>query len=248
MAKNKKRNKKKVKSSKKNNLFRKFWRAIWITIIFLFVVSVLLTIAYRFINPPITILMIQRSIKQTLSSQEDVRIKKEWVEIDEISPNMILAVVASEDNLFLKHNGFDKKAIEQAIEYNKLGKKVRGASTISQQTAKNVFLWSGRNWVRKGLEAYYTFLLELFWSKERIMEVYLNVIEFGDGIYGVEAASKYYFNKSAKELTKRESALLASVLPSPLKRNPAKPTPWLNKRALQVMNLMDKQGVIRLKD
>ncbi|MDX9797489.1 MAG: transglycosylase domain-containing protein, partial [Bacteroidales bacterium] len=109
MAKNKKRNKKKVKSSKKNNLFRKFWRAIWITIIFLFVVSVLLTIAYRFINPPITILMIQRSIKQTLSSQEDVRIKKEWVEIDEISPNMILAVVASEDNLFLKHNGFDKK-------------------------------------------------------------------------------------------------------------------------------------------
>jgi len=192
--------------------------------------------------------MLQRTVEQTFSSDREIRLKKDWVSIDEISPNMIKAVIASEDNLFTKHNGFDTKAIERAIEHNKKGKKVRGASTITQQTAKNVFLWNGRNWVRKGLETYYTVVIETFWSKERIMEVYLNVIEFGDGIYGVEAASQTFFHKSAKNLTKREAALLASVLPSPLKRNAAKPTPWLNQRANQVMSLMDKHGRIRLKD
>ncbi len=123
-----------------------------------------------------------------------------------------------EDNLFYRHNGFDWKAIERAIDHNKVSKRKRGASTISQQTAKNVFLWPGRDWVRKGLETYYTVLIEFFWSKDRIMEVYLNVIEFGDGIYGIEAASKHYYGKSAKRLNYTEAKKLARLLPSPIKR------------------------------
>lgn len=246
MAKNK-TTKKKSNKSNKNNFWRKLWKITWVTALCFFAFSIFITIVYRFINPPITILMVQRSIEQTFSSKREVRLQKDWVDIDEINNNMVRAVVASEDNLFLKHNGFDTQAIERAIEYNKRGKKIRGASTISQQTAKNVFLWSKRSWVRKGLETYYTILIEFFWPKERIMEVYLNVIEFGDGIYGVEAAANHYFGKSAKNLTKRESALLASVLPSPLKRNPARPTPYLNARANRVMYLMDKHGRIRFK-
>ncbi|MFA6806569.1 MAG: monofunctional biosynthetic peptidoglycan transglycosylase [Bacteroidales bacterium] len=238
----------KKKKAKKRNIWRKLWKIIWVGILGFLALSIVISFAYKFINPPFTILMIQRTFEQTFSSERDVRLKKDWVSIDEISPNMIKAVIASEDNLFNKHNGFDTKAIERAIEHNKKGKKIRGASTISQQTAKNVFLWNGRNWVRKGLETYYTIVIEAFWSKERIMEVYLNVIEFGDGIYGVEAASQTFFNKSAKNLTKRESALLASVLPSPLKRNAGKPTKWLNQRANRVMYLMNKHGRIRLKD
>ncbi|MDD2488392.1 MAG: monofunctional biosynthetic peptidoglycan transglycosylase [Bacteroidales bacterium] len=244
---NKKVKPKKKKSNKKN-LWRKLWKVIWVTTAGYFALSIVLTLAYKFINPPFTILMIQRSFEQAFSSERDLRLKKDWVDIDEISPNMIKAVIASEDNLFNKHNGFDTKAIERAIQHNKRGKRIRGASTISQQTSKNVFLWNGRNWVRKGLETYYTILIEATWSKERIMEVYLNVIEFGDGIYGVEAASQTFFHKSAKNLTKRESALLASVLPSPLKRNAANPSRWLNQRANRVMYMMDKHGRIRLKD
>jgi len=248
MATKTKKTKPKKKRTKKTTFFKKLWKIIWVGVLGFFALSIVLSIAYTFINPPFTILMLERTLEQTLLSERDIRLRKDWVSIDEISSNMVMAVIASEDNLFLKHNGFDKKAIERAIEHNKQGKKIRGASTISQQTAKNVFLWNGRNWVRKGLETYYTVVIETFWSKERIMEVYLNVIEFGDGIYGVEAASQTFFHKSAKNLTKREAALLASVLPSPLKRNAAKPTPWLNQRANQVMSLMDKHGRIRLKD
>ena len=155
----------------------------------------------------------------------DVRFRKDWVALEEISPNMPLAVIASEDQLFLEHNGFDVKAIEKAINYNskKKGKKVRGASTISQQTAKNVFLWPGRSWVRKGLEVYFTFLIETIWSKKRIIEVYLNIAEMGNGIYGVEAASQYYYKKAAKDLKKKECAAITSILPLPLKRNPLIP-------------------------
>lgn len=248
MATKTKKTKPKKKRTKKTTFFKKLWKIIWVGVLGFFALSIVLSIAYKFINPPFTILMLERTLEQTLLSERDIRLRKDWVSIDEISSNMVMAVIASEDNLFLKHNGFDKKAIERAIEHNKQGKKVRGASTISQQTAKNVFLWNGRNWVRKGLETYYTILIEAFWSKERIMEVYLNVIEFGDGIYGIEAASQTYFNKSANNLTKRESALLASVLPSPLKRNPAKPTKWLNQRADQIMQIMNLNGRIKLKD
>jgi monofunctional biosynthetic peptidoglycan transglycosylase len=149
--------------------------------------------------------------------------KHKWVSIDKISKNIQLAVISSEDQNFLEHNGFDYKAIEKAIEYNKKGKRIRGASTISQQTAKNVFLWPQRSWFRKGLETYFTFLIELMWSKERIMEVYLNSIEMGNSVYGAEASSNYWFKKSAIKLTPYEAAAIAAILPNPrvYKANPA---------------------------
>lgn len=207
-----------TKTKGKKRIGRKIFKFISYSILGFFIFSILITIAYRFINPPLTILMVRRSIEQSFSDKRDFRFKKDWVDLDEISPNMVRAVVSTEDNLFYRHNGFDWKAIERAIDHNKVSKRKRGASTISQQTAKNVFLWPGRDWVRKGLETYYTVLIEFFWSKDRIMEVYLNVIEFGDGIYGIEAASKHYFGKSAKRLNYTEAKKLARLLPSPIKR------------------------------
>lgn len=207
-----------TKTKGKKRIGRKIFKFISYSILGFFIFSLLITIAYRFINPPLTILMVRRSIEQSFSDKRDFRFKKDWVDLDEISPNMVRAVVSTEDNLFYRHNGFDWKAIERAIDHNKVSKRKRGASTISQQTAKNVFLWPGRDWVRKGLETYYTVLIEFFWSKDRIMEVYLNVIEFGDGIYGIEAASKHYYGKSAKRLNYTEAKKLARLLPSPIKR------------------------------
>lgn len=155
---------------------------------------------------------------------------------------MIQAVVASEDNRFRDHHGFDMQAIKKAADYNKKHRRKRGASTISQQVAKNVFLWPARTWIRKGFEVYFTFLIETIWSKKRIMVVYLNVIETGNGIYGVEAASRKYFNKPALKLTRGESALIAACLPNPRKRNPARPTPYLLRRQAKIMDLMRKIG------
>jgi len=195
------------------------------------VITTLCAFLYKFVNPPITPLMIMRLAEQNFSGQA-MKMKKVWVPIDSISPSLQLAVVASEDNRFLEHHGFDLEAIDKAQEYNKQhsGKKIRGGSTISQQTAKNVFLWPQRSWLRKGLETYFTFLIELSWSKKRIMEVYLNVIETGKGIYGAEAASNTYFNKHAIGLSRSESALLAAILPNPQKWDPRFPTRYLQSR------------------
>jgi len=166
--------------------------------------------------------MVIRNIEQS-RDHKNVVCKHDWVSIDKISKNLQLAVVSSEDQNFLSHHGFDFEAIEKAMENNNKGKRIRGASTISQQTAKNVFLWPQRSWLRKGLEVYFTFLIELIWSKERIMEVYLNSIEMGNGIYGAEAASQYWFKKSAVQLSREEAAAIAAVLPNPrvYKANPA---------------------------
>ena len=144
-----------------------------------------------------------------------MKLSKSWKPLDDISPNLALAVVCSEDQNFLMHYGFDFEALKKAMLNNEKHKRIRGGSTISQQTAKNVFLWNGRNYIRKGFEAYFTLLIETCWSKERIMEVYLNVIEFGDGIYGAEAASQHYFKKPAAKLSKEEAAVLACLLPNP---------------------------------
>ena len=160
---------------------------------------------------------------------------------------MVQAVVASEDNLFMEHNGFSVKDIEKALKHNKKGKRVHGGSTISQQTAKNVFLWPGRSWVRKGFEAYFTVLIEIFWSKERIMEVYLNVIETGDGIYGVERAANIYFNTSAQRLSRPQAVLIAVCLPNPRKFNPAKPSPYIQRRKNHILNLMEKIEKVNFK-
>lgn len=211
--------------------------------LFFILSSLVFVLLYKVINPPVTPLMIIRCTGQ-LFSGEKIVLKKKWVALDKISPEMGLAVVASEDNLFLEHNGFDVEAIKKASAFNKRheGQKVRGGSTISQQTAKNVFLWPGRSWLRKGVEAYFTFLIELTWSKKRILEVYLNVIEMGNGIYGAEAASERYFNKPASRISRPQAALLASILPNPRKWNPVHPTQYLLNRQSWILWNMGNIG------
>jgi monofunctional biosynthetic peptidoglycan transglycosylase len=175
---------------------------------------------------------------QQVGRGEKIRLKHHWVPMKEISSQLGIAVIASEDQRFLEHHGFDFKAIEKAIDENKKGKRRRGASTISQQTAKNVFLWPGSSWLRKGLEVYFTALIELCWSKERIMEVYLNSIEMGDGIYGAEAVAQQHFGRSAKKLTATNSALIAATLPNPLKFSSANPSRYMLKRQSAIMRQM----------
>jgi monofunctional biosynthetic peptidoglycan transglycosylase len=207
--------------------------------LFFFGSTLFFVIFYRFIPIPITPLMVIKTIEQ-MGEEQDWHFKKDWVPLEKINNNFPLAVVAAEDQLFLEHNGFDLKAIEKAMEYNekKKGKKIKGASTISQQTAKNAFLWPGRSWIRKGLEVYFTFLIEIFWSKERIMEVYLNIIEMGRGVYGAEAAAQYYYNKPADKLSASQCAAIAAVLPNPVKWSPVKPTPYISKKQRWILKQM----------
>ena len=176
--------------------------------------------------------MVTRFFQQAFDDKRTLNFQRDYVSIEDVSPNLINAVVAAEDGKFMEHNGFDFEQLKLSYEENKVGKngRKRGGSTISMQTAKNAFLPHHRTYVRKAFEAYFTVLIELVWSKERIMEVYLNIVEFGDGIYGCEAAAQHYFGKSAKNLTANESAQLAVTLPSPLKRNPSKTTPYFRKR------------------
>lgn len=171
-----------------------------------------------------------------------MRLKHDWVEFKKITPKLQLAVVCSEDQNYLKHFGFDWGAIEKAMKENEKGGKIRGASTITQQTAKNVFLWPGRSYIRKGFEVWFTLLIEIFWSKERIMEVYLNSIEMGDGIYGAEAASKFWFKKSAVSLTKDEAAAIAAVLPNPLKYRANPPGDYISSRKVWIKQQMNYWG------
>ncbi len=223
-------------------MLKKIFRLIARIVAAFLIISVASTLFFRFVPVPATPLMLIRYFEM-----EDGRIDKKWKTLEEISPNLPLAVVTAEDQKFEEHFGFDLEAIEKAVEYNTKhkGKKVKGASTISQQTAKNVFLWPGRSWLRKGLEVYFTFLIELLWSKERIMEVYLNVIEMGPGVYGAEAAARHYFNKPASQLTKKESASIAAILPNPLRWSASKPTPYIIKKRNWIMRHM---GKIELKD
>jgi monofunctional biosynthetic peptidoglycan transglycosylase len=203
-------------------MVKKVFRFLLKIILWFFAISIGLVVLFKWVPIPITPLMVIRTIQQT-TSVEEVVWKHDWVSIDNISKNLQLAVICSEDQNFLNHHGFDMNAIEKAIEYNKKGKRTRGASTISQQTAKNVFLWPHRSWFRKGLETYFTFLIELIWSKERIMEVYLNSIEMGKGVYGAEAAAQHWFKRPAANLRQQEAAAIAAILPNPLRyrANPA---------------------------
>lgn len=222
-------------------LFKRVRRILLWSMILFFGSSVIAVAFFRFVPVPVTPLMVIRSINPRGNEAQKEREKNwhhQWVSLDEMSFWMPRAVVASEDGNFYKHHGFDTGEIKKALEERKAGKRERGASTISQQTAKNVFLWPGHSWIRKGLEAYFTVLIELMWPKERIMEVYLNSIEMGAGIYGVEAAAQYYFHCSAAELTKRECALIAISLPSPLKRDPAAPTAYMNRRVAKISRYM----------
>jgi len=177
---------------------------------------------------------------------EKAKLQHKWVPLSKIAQPLVQAVVASEDNLFLEHNGFDFNQIEKALDEAEKGKRVRGASTISQQTAKNVFLWPGKSYIRKGLEAYFTVLIELIWRKERIMEVYLNSIEMGNGIYGAEAVAKAHFGKEAYELSRDEAALIAATLPNPIRFNSAKPSSYMRQRQYQILSLMSKLAKIEM--
>jgi monofunctional biosynthetic peptidoglycan transglycosylase len=202
--------------------------------IVLFVAHLVYIIILRWVDPPIT-------VTQLISWVEGNGLSRDYVRYDEMSANMKLAVIASEDQLFPVHNGFDWKSIEKAIKDNnkKKAKRIKGGSTISQQVAKNVFLWQGRNWFRKGLEAYFTFMIELVWGKERILEVYLNVAETGKGIFGVEAAARKYFKKSAKRLSPTEAAMIAACLPNPKKYKVSPPSSYINKRYPWVLTQMN---------
>lgn len=205
------------------------------------VLSILSVIIFRWVPVPVTPLMIIRCAEQR-SNGKPVTLKHNWVTLEKISPKLQLAVVCSEDQNYLKHFGFDWGAIQKAIKTNQSGKRVRGGSTITQQTAKNVFLWPGRSYIRKGLEAYFTLLIELFWSKERIMEVYLNSIEMGDGIYGAEAAAKYWFKKKASDLSKDESAAIAAILPNPRNYVANPPGNYISKRKIWIKQQMSFWG------
>jgi monofunctional biosynthetic peptidoglycan transglycosylase len=197
--------------------------------------SVLLVVLFRFVPVPYTPLMAIRAY-EAREQNRPLQLKKTWVPLAKINPNLQLAVIASEDQNFVDHWGFDFDAIQQAAQYNKISKDRRGASTISQQVAKNVFLWPSRTWLRKGLEAYFTVLIELVWSKQRIMEVYLNVIEMGDGIFGAEAAAQAYYNQPAQALTAFQAAYIAASLPNPRRFNPAQPNLYMHAKSGWIVN------------
>jgi monofunctional biosynthetic peptidoglycan transglycosylase len=221
-------------------MIRKITRIFLKIILWFFVSTITIVILYRFLPPPITPLMVIRLFEQAADEKREVMLSKDWVSLRDISVSMPLAVITSEDQKFEEHYGFDLEAIEKAQKYNERhkGKRVKGASTISQKTAKNVFLWPQRSYIRKAFEVYFTFLIETLWSKERIMEVYLNVIEMGDGIYGVEAASQAYFGKPAAQLNNSQAALIAACLPNPIRWSPAKPTSYIKRKQSWILRHM----------
>ncbi|WP_392558596.1 monofunctional biosynthetic peptidoglycan transglycosylase [Orbus mooreae] len=198
---------------------KRVFRLIKKIIIAFIILSILLVLIFRFINPPGTMLMVQQKI-----ADWDGKQVREWRNFDMISDNIKIAVIAAEDQNFVNHFGFDVDAIERAITYNENSQNIRGASTITQQVAKNLFLWPSRSFIRKGFELWFTLWIELFWSKERILEVYLNSVEWGNGIFGIEAAAQYYFNTSAKKLTLGQASLLAAILPNPRNLSPTHPS------------------------
>jgi monofunctional biosynthetic peptidoglycan transglycosylase len=220
-------------------LLKNISRFILKIILLLFIFTTSWVLLYRYVNPPLTPLMVIRYLE---SGGKSRRILKSWKDYHSISENMALAVVASEDQKFFEHHGFDFNAIQAAAINNISDDGIKGASTITQQVAKNVFLWPERSWLRKGAEAYFTVLIETFWSKKRILEVYLNVVEMGKGIYGAEMASQTYFGKPASKLTKDEAALLAAILPSPRRMSPINPSSYVNKRRQWVREQMDNIG------
>ena len=232
------------------HLFRpSWWKKNWQRVAWRFSLAILaFFICFRFIPVPFSAYMAQQKIGHLLQLDFSYSIKYDWVSLDEISPNMQLAVIAAEDQKFPHHWGFDFEAIQKAFKFNEKSRRTRGASTISQQTTKNLVLWHGQSWFRKGLEVPTTALMEIFWSKERILEVYLNIAEFGNGIFGVEAASLYYFKKSAKNLTQSEAALLAAVLPNPIIYKVNKPSALVRKKQSWIMRQMNGLGLNYLKE
>ncbi|HEY0309843.1 MAG TPA: monofunctional biosynthetic peptidoglycan transglycosylase [Luteimonas sp.] len=221
---------------------RRWVRWLWLLPLLFVVATTLQVAALRFIDPPFSAFMAARQLQAWAGGDWGFRIAHEWRDLEAMAPSVPLALVAAEDQRFPEHHGFDLDAIEKARRNNARGRKVRGASTISQQVAKNLFLWSGRSWVRKGIEAWYTVLIELLWPKHRILEVYANVAEFGDGVYGVQAAARGFFGRDAARLTPAQSARLAAVLPSPRRYNARNPGPYVQRRSRNIERQMRQLG------
>ncbi len=219
-----------------------FVRYLLLLILAFILVSLLIVVPFRWINPPVTMVMIERWL---YSDNDDYKLKKMWLSWDAIPKQAALAVVTAEDQLFPLHKGFDVDSIMKSLRDSGNGGQLRGASTISQQVARNVYLWTGRSWLRKGLEAWFTLLIELTWGKQRILEVYLNIAEWGEGVFGLEAASLYHFGQSAKRLSPMQQALLASCLPSPLRYNPAKPSEQIRTRAMWNLKQQQRLGGVQ---
>jgi monofunctional biosynthetic peptidoglycan transglycosylase len=213
------------------------WTGVALLCLFVFSVADVLVVRWK----PVHHTRLMNIRRAQFEKDKNFKQQYNWVNYRAISPHLIRAVIASEDNRFFQHHGFDWLEIQHAIKENKSRNRARGASTITQQVAKNVFLWPNPSWFRKGLEVYYTVLIECLWPKERILEVYLNVAEMGKGIYGAEAAAQHYFKKNASRLTGREAALLAACLPNPLYRNPAKPNEYMQTRTAQILDIMKKK-------
>lgn len=215
----------------------------------LFLLSIAWVLLYRWVAPPATLHMLKRRAEAAAAGKEKPQIRYSFVALEEMSDQLPLAVVASEDQRFPVHNGFDVDAILDAFQRNRKGGNIRGGSTISQQVAKNVFLWHGRSYFRKAVEAYFTMLIEVLWGKERILEVYLNIAEMGDGVFGVEAASQRYFSKPAKDIGRQQSAMLAAVLPNPIKYSAQRPSAYVLRRRGRIVRAMRSLGGISyLKD
>tara|TARA_R110002050_G_scaffold1244_5_gene8820 strand:- start:124442 stop:125140 length:699 start_codon:yes stop_codon:yes gene_type:complete len=205
-------------------------------------VSIVMVVPFRWLNPPVTMVMIDRWL---YSNTDHFKLKQSWLSWDNIPKQAALAVVTAEDQLFPLHKGFDIDSILKSLRASDNGSQLRGASTISQQVARNVYLWTSRSWLRKGLEAWFTLLIELTWGKQRILEVYLNIAEWGEGVFGLEAASLHHFGHSAKRLSPMQSALLASCLPSPLRYDPARPSAQIRDRALWNLKQQKRLGGVQ---
>ncbi len=222
-------------------MIKKTWQILIKTVVIIFILTCVVIILFRFLPIPTSSFMLQNRAAN-LFSDSSAKLNYEWVSYNKISNSIKLAVISSEDQKFFSHFGFDIESIEKAWDKNKKGKRIRGASTITQQTAKNLFLWSDKSFIRKGIEAYFTFLLEVFWSKERILEVYLNIAQFGKNDFGVEAASKKFFHKSANRLTYQNAAMLAAVLPNPKRYIVNAPTTYQNRRIFWIQKQMRQLG------
>jgi monofunctional biosynthetic peptidoglycan transglycosylase len=228
---------------KTKGLVPRIWRWVKRILIFLFCLHIFYLLILKWMNPPLT-------LTQLSSFFHGYGLKRDYVSMNNISPYAKLSVIASEDQLFADHDGFDFKSIEKAMKHNQKSKSLHGASTISQQVAKNIFLWQGRSWIRKALEVYFTFMIEELWGKKRILEMYLNVSEMGKGVFGIEAAAKFYFNKHARSLTRNESAMIAACLPNPkvftvrpMSKRVATRYPWI---VVQTIHLQDDPDIIKL--
>jgi monofunctional biosynthetic peptidoglycan transglycosylase len=222
-------------------MLKKITRLLFKILVWFVGISLFSVVVFKFVPVPFTPLMVSRALENKFAGKE-MYCNHDWVPLEKISKNLQKAVIASEDGTFLAHHGFDFTAMKKALKNNQKGRKIKGGSTISQQTAKNVFLWQGRSYIRKGFEAYFTVLIELVWGKERIMEVYLNSIEMGNGVYGAQAAAEYWYRKDASNLSAREAAGIAAILPNPRKYKASNSTTYINKRKDKIMRVMRHIG------